>query len=58
MTASFLTYPLDLLRTVMSVKVDGVGDAKPTVKGCVKEIIAKDGYLGLYKGLPSTMCVS
>jgi solute carrier family 25 phosphate transporter 23/24/25/41 len=23
-TASFLTYPLDLIRTVMSVKVDGI----------------------------------
>ena len=31
MTASFLTYPLDLIRTVMSVKVDTIESKKPGI---------------------------
>lgn len=31
---------------------------KVSVAGCFREIVAKDGFTGLYKGLPSTMCVS
>ena len=35
-TASFLTYPLDLIRTVVSVKVDTAGAKQPTIIGCGK----------------------
>jgi len=55
MTASFLTYPLDFIRTIISVKVDGVSDIKPTILGTGKEVFMKDGIRGLYRGLPATM---
>lgn len=55
MTASFLTYPLDLIRTVMSVQVDGVDGKKPSIVGTAKTVVARDGFTGLYKGLPATM---
>ena len=58
MTASFLTYPLDLIRTVMSVKVDGAADVKPGIISTGKQIVAADGLTGLYKGLPATLYVS
>jgi solute carrier family 25 (mitochondrial phosphate transporter), member 23/24/25/41 len=34
MTASTLTYPLDLVRTVLSIRVDGVEGKTPSIMGC------------------------
>jgi len=58
MTASFLTYPLDLIRTVLSVNVDNPNQVKPSIIGVGKEIFARDGIRGLYRGLPATLYVS
>ena len=55
MTASFLTYPLDMIRTVMSVQVDSVDSKKPSILSTGRMIIKTDGFLGLYKGLRATM---
>ena len=54
MTASTLTYPLDLIRTQMAVKV---ADAtiKPSIMGIGKQIVRDHGFLGLYKGLPASL---
>lgn len=53
--ASFCTYPLDLVRTILSIRTD-------TEKtGIVKEarnIVAKDGILGLYRGLNMSLFVN
>jgi solute carrier family 25 (mitochondrial phosphate transporter), member 23/24/25/41 len=52
--ASFLTYPLDLVRTILSIKVD------KEATGIVKEtqrIIKSEGILGLYRGLNMTLFV-
>ena len=57
MTASFLTYPLDLIRTVLSVQVDNP-TSKPSIIGVGKEIFQRDGVRGLYRGLPATLYVS
>ena len=57
MTASFLTYPLDLIRTVLSVQVDNAA-VKPSIIGVGKEIYLKSGFKGLYRGLPATLYVS
>ena len=57
MTASFLTYPLDLIRTVLSVNVDNPNGVKPSIIGVGKEIFARDGVRGLYRGLPATLYV-
>lgn len=57
MTASFLTYPLDLIRTIMSVKVDGHTDVKPSILGTGRDVFQKEGISGLYKGLPATLYV-
>lgn len=56
-TASFLTYPLDLIRTVMSVKVGAADGKNPSILGTGREILAKSGVRGLYKGLPATIYV-
>jgi solute carrier family 25 phosphate transporter 23/24/25/41 len=58
MTASFLTYPLDLIRTIMSVKVDGRSDIKPSILGTGRDVLQKEGIQGLYKGLPATLYVT
>lgn len=58
MTASFLTYPLDLIRTVLSVNVDNPNGVKPSIFGVGKEIYARAGIRGLYRGLPATLYVS
>lgn len=57
MTASTLTYPLDLIRTKLSIHV---ADAtiKPSIWGTGKQILREGGPLALYKGLPSTLFVS
>jgi hypothetical protein len=57
MTASTLTYPLDLIRTVLAVKVDGDVKKSQSIMGCARQIIAKDGVLGLFRGWPTTMIV-
>ena len=57
MTASFLTYPLDLIRTMLSVQVDDVNSKKPTILGTGKQIFQRDGVRGLYRGLPATLYV-
>jgi hypothetical protein len=54
MTASTLTYPLDLIRTHLSVSVDGAS-VKPSIAGCAKELYSKGGFLGMYKGLGATL---
>ena len=58
MTSSFLTYPLDLIRTIMSVKVGAANAKTPTILGVGQEIVKTSGVKGLYKGLPSTLYVS
>jgi solute carrier family 25 phosphate transporter 23/24/25/41 len=52
--ASFCTYPLDLVRTILSINVDraGSGIMKETVR-----IVNSEGVFGLYKGLNMTLFV-
>lgn len=50
MTASFLTYPLDLIKTVLTINVNE--DPKNVgIWKCGKDIYLKDGVFGLYRGL-------
>jgi solute carrier family 25 phosphate transporter 23/24/25/41 len=58
MTASTLTYPLDLIRTVLGVKVDGDASKAQSIFGCGKQIYMRDGIKGLFRGWPTTMLVS
>lgn len=53
MTASTICYPLDLVRSVLSVQTttahyDGIAHA-------MKSIVAKDGFFGLYRGIAPTL---
>ena len=57
MTASTLTYPLDLIRTKLSILVAD-STIKPSIWGTGKQIVREGGVLSLYKGLPSTLFVS
>ena len=57
MTASTLTYPLDLIRTKLSINVAD-STIKPSIWGTGKQIVRESGFTGLYKGLPSTLFVS
>ena len=57
MTASTLTYPLDLIRTKLSINVAD-STVKPSIWGTGVEIYRAGGFMGLYKGLPSTLFVS
>ena len=57
MTASTLTYPLDLIRTKLSIAVAD-SSIKPTIWGTGKVIFREGGFIGLYRGLPSTLFVS
>lgn len=54
MTASTLTYPLDLIRTKLSIIVDD-GGKKPTIAGVGRNIYATRGFFGFYQGLFSTL---
>lgn len=54
MSASTLTYPLDLIRTVLSVKVQDDGVKTSILKTGV-EIFKREGPRGLYKGLNATL---
>lgn len=62
MTSSFLTYPLDLIRTLLSIDVGAKGQGKivenPTILATGRQVIRNHGVLGLYKGLGSTLFVS
>ena len=59
MTASTLTYPLDLIRTKLSIQVTNVDGTKPSIWWTGKKIVREGGsVLALYKGLPSTLFVS
>ena len=57
MTASTLTYPLDLIRTKLSINVADSG-VKPSIWGTGASIYRHGGFTGLYRGLPSTLFVS
>lgn len=52
MVASTLTYPLDLIRTKLSMSVEEVSEG---MWQCGKNIYTKHGFLGLYKGWFATM---
>ena len=61
MTASTLTYPLDLIRTKLAVIVDNPtaqGGKKPSIIGTGVNIYRRDGFFGLYRGLNATLFVS
>jgi len=53
-TASTLTYPLDLIRTQLSINVAD-STVKPSIWGTGCQIYRTGGFPGLYKGLPSTL---
>lgn len=53
-TANTLTYPLDLIKTILSVQLNP-RHYKKGVYGHVKIIYKKDGILGFYKGWGTTM---
>ena len=57
MTASTLTYPLDLIRTKLSINMAD-STVKPSILGIGRKIVQEGGYISLYKGLPSTLFVS
>lgn len=54
MTASTLTYPLDVIRTVLSIKVQD-SSVKPSIIRCGLEIYKDHGHRGLFKGLNATL---
>ena len=56
MTASTLTYPLDLIRTRLSIN-EGKGPQLGIV-GMGKNIYAEGGIRAMYKGLGATLFVS
>ena len=56
-TASFLTYPLDLIRTHLTVTVDW-GNQKPSISNSARAIYREAGFFGFYKGLFATLIVS
>jgi solute carrier family 25 phosphate transporter 23/24/25/41 len=53
MTASTMCYPLDLVRSVLSVQTTQTH--YNSIWGAMKSIVAKDGVLGLYRGLGPTL---
>ena len=57
MTATALTYPLDLIRLKLSIRVDP-GVDRPGMIGTGKYIYQKRGILGLYRGISSSLFVS
>ena len=52
-TASFLTYPLDLVKTYLTVNTDNATKVNFIEQG--KIIVRANGVLGLYKGLGSSL---
>ena len=58
MTSSSLVYPLDFVRSLLSVQG---GLSKPKYSGivdCITKVVKSDGVLGLYKGLSKCSCVA
>jgi len=55
MTASFLTYPLDIVKTYLVVYMEKDGGGKRTVADQFKIIVADRGWRGLYKGLGASL---
>lgn len=53
-TANTITYPLDLIKTILSVQLNP-RHYKKGVFGHMRIIYAKDGFLGFYKGWGTTM---
>ena len=53
-TAQTLTYPMDLLKTYMTINIDNA--TKPSMWKLTQEIIARDGIMGLYRGLGVSNC--
>lgn len=54
-TASTLTYPLDVIRTNLSVDTGGATNQRPSIFSCGKHLYREGGIRGLYRGLPSTL---
>lgn len=52
-TASFLTYPMDLIKTYLTVNVDNTAKVNFMEQGRI--IVRQNGLLGLYKGLGSSL---
>lgn len=55
MTASTLTYPLDLIRTVLTIQVKETEGKKMGIWGTGRSIVSNEGFFGLYKGWFATM---
>ena len=56
MTASTLTYPLDLIRTRLSINTQS--GAQLSMLGVAKQIYSEGGIRGMYRGLGATLFVS
>ena len=56
MTASTITYPLDLIRTKLSI--DTQAGKSQSILGAGRQIVAEGGVLALYRGLGATLFVS
>lgn len=57
MTASCLTYPLDVVRTLMSINVADAkvkGGKAISIGGTINQIYSTKGIGGFYRGLPAT----
>jgi len=52
-TASFLTYPIDLIKTYLTVNIDSSKNVNFVEQG--KIIVRANGFLGLYKGLGASL---
>ena len=53
MTAQFFTYPVDLVKTYLTINVEN--ESMGMIK-CAQEIVAKRGFLGLFQGLGVSLC--
>lgn len=53
MTASTLTYPLDLIRTRLSINTQS--GAQLSMLGVAKQIYGEGGIRGMYRGLGATL---
>lgn len=51
--ASTIVYPIDLLKTYMTINIDSA--KKLTMWGQTQEIMARDGFFGLYRGWGMSM---
>lgn len=49
MTASFVTYPLDLTKTLLAVRIDN--SVPGGIFSMMKHVWKKQGFFALYKGL-------